>query len=147
MTQAENIMVGFDLDTLDVQAEEVLHKVTVIADIDGNDKCGFYVASKNSPGYQEATRQVRIDALKRSSKRKSALDTTTDEGAGVVAKIIEGNETTLACAAIKGWFGFQSGGVDAPFNKAAVVKMLTKFPTWKDKVTAALDNESNFLKG
>ena len=148
MTQAENIMAGgFDLDQLDKQADEILHKVTVVSDIDGNDQCGFMIASKNSAAYQEAARQVRIDGLKRSAKRKSALDTSTDEGAGVVAKMIETNELALSCAVVKDWFGFKSGGVDAPFNKDAVAKMLTKFPTWKDKITAALENESNFLKG
>ena len=148
MTQAENIMAaGFDLDQLDKQAEEVLHKVVVVSDIDGEDKCGFFITSKNSPEYQEAARQVRIDGLKRSAKRKSTLDTSTDEGAGVVAKMIEANEMTLACAVVKGWFGFQSGGAEAPFQKASVAKMFAKFPTWKDKVTAALENEANFLKG
>lgn len=147
MTQAEEIMAGFDLDQLNDTNEEVLHKVVVVSDIEGNDKCGFFITSKNSPEYQAAARQVRVDGLKRSAKRKSALDTATDEGAGVVAKMIEANELTLALSVVKGWFGFQSKGADAPFDKASVVQMFAKFPTWKDKVTAALDNESNFTKG
>ena len=108
MTQAENIMAGgFDLDQLDSQTE-VLHKVAVITDIDGNDKSGFFIVGKNSPEYQTAARQARVDGLKRSAKRKAALDTSTDEGADAVAKMIEDSETTLACAVVKGWFGFQS---------------------------------------
>lgn len=140
-------MAGFDLDQLETQEDAVLHKVVVVSDIDGNDKCGFFIDSKNCKEYQEASRQVRVDGLKRSAKRKSALDTTTDEGAGVVAKMIEANEMTLALSVVKGWFGFENKGQEAVFDKVLVGKMFAKFPTWKDKVTAALENESNFLKG
>ena len=57
------------------------------------------------------------------------------------------NEMTLSLSVVKGWFGFKQGGVEAPFNKGAVAKMFSKYPTWKDKVNAALENESNFIKG
>ena len=148
MTQATQLIsTGFDIDQLDKPTAQALHKVAVISDIDGNDQCGFYIDSKNCQEYQDATRQVRVEGLKRSAKRKAALDTTTDEGAGAVAKMIEANEMTLACSVVKGWFGFQSGGKEAPFDKTAVPKMFAKFPTWKDKVTAALENEANFTKG
>lgn len=143
MTQAN----GFDLDQLDSDVVETLVKVVVIVDADGNDKSGFYITGKNSPEFQEASRQVRIDGLKRSSKRKTALDTSTDEGAGAVAKLIETNEIALACAVVKDWFGFELKGVAAKFDKQMLAKMFQKMPTWKDKVTAALENEANFLKG
>ena len=147
MTQATQILnSGFDLGQLDSINEEVLHKVAVVTDIDGNDVCGFFVASKNSEDFQTASHQIRVDGLKRSSKRKTTLDTTTNEGANAVAKVIETNEMTLACAVVKGWFGFQVNGVDAPFSKESVAKMFSKYPTWKDKVTTALENEANFLK-
>lgn len=147
MTQAEDIIAsGFDIDLLDSSVEAVLHKVTVVSDIDGNDKCGFFIDSKNCAEYQAATRAIRIDGLKRSTKRKSQLDTSTDEGAGVIAKLIEANEVILATAVVKDWFGFETKGVPAIFDKATVSKMFTKYPTWKDKITAALENETNFLK-
>lgn len=148
MTQATEIMnAGFDLSQLDSTEAPTLFKLVLASDIDGNDKFGFMIDSKNCAEYREATRLVRIDGLKRSAKRKSALDTSTDEGAGAVAKMIDANEMTLALSVVKGWFGFQDKGVDVPFNKGLVEKMLTKFPTWKDKITSALDNESNFTKG
>lgn len=147
MTQAQEIMVaGFDLDQLDANTEEVLHKVVVLVDDEGNDKSGFFITSKNSTEYQEASRKVRVDGLKRSSKRKTVLDASTDEGANLVAKLIDTNEMSLALSVVKGWFGFDSNGKAATFDKATVSKMFTKFPTWKDKVTAALENEGNFLK-
>ncbi len=141
MTQA------FNIDQFDTPVEETLFKVGVAADIDGNDTCGFMITSKNSPEYQDAARQIRIDGLKRSSKRKTALDTSTDEGATAVAKMIEENELTLACSVVKDWFGFESAGSPAPFNKATVRKMFTVKPTWREKVTAALESEVNFTKG
>ena len=138
---------GFDLAELDsATTVDVLHKVAVIVDVDGNEKSGFFIVGKNSTEYQDAARLARIDSLKRSAKRKAALDTSTDEGAGAVAKMIEASETSLALAVVKGWFGFQQGGVDAPFSKPTVAKMLAKYPTWKDKISAALENEANFLK-
>ena len=147
MTQAQDIIEsGFDLDRLDAPTETVLHKVAVISDIDGNDKCGFFIDSKNCAEYQAATRFIRIDGLKRSAKRKSQLDTSTDEGAGVIAKFIEANEVILATAVVKDWFGFETKGVAATFDKATVSKMFAKYPTWKDKVTAALESDTNFLK-
>ena len=137
---------GFDLALLTGEAEEVQHKVVVAQDAVGEDKCGFYIVGKNSPEYQDAARQVRIDGLKRAAKRKGPLDTSTDEGATVVAKMIEANEITLASSVVKGWFGFENQGAAADFNKALVSTMLTKMPTWRDKITAALEAEANFLK-
>lgn len=137
---------GFDIGQLDSMTEEVLHKVVVVSDIDGNDQCGFFITSKNSPEYQSASHKVRVDGLKRSSKRKSMLDTSTDEGAGAVARMIEANEITLACSVVKDWFGFKSNGAPVAFNAATVVKMFEKMPTWREKVSAALEIETNFLK-
>lgn len=148
MTQALTILAnGFDIDNLDSPIEETLFKVVVTSDIDGNDKQGFFITSKNSNEYQDATRTVRIEGLKRSAKRKNQLDTSTDEGAGVVSRMIETNELALACSVVKGWFGFTQGGVEAPFTATIVPKMLSKFPTWKDKISAALEVETNFTKG
>ncbi len=148
MTPAGQILgSGFDLDSLDTVAETVLFKVAVMSDIDGNDICGFMIDSKNCNEYQTAQQKVRIEGLKRSAKRKSQLDTSTDDGAGVVARMIESNEMALSLSVVKGWFGFKQGGVEVPFNKDTVSKMFAKYPTWKDKVNAALENEANFIKG
>jgi len=138
---------GFDLSSLDnTQVSEVTHRVAVVVNADGDDECGFDIVGKNSPEYQAAAQAIRVDGLKRAAKRKSQLDTSTDEGAGAVARTIERNEMSLALAVVKGWFGFKNGGVDAQFDKAVVEKLLVRFPTWKDKITSALEVESNFLK-
>ena len=137
---------GFDLDQLTGNAPDILHTVAVILDAEGNDKSGFHIVGKNSPEYQEASRQIRIDGLKRAAKRKGPLDTSTDEGATIVAKMIESNEITLAASVVKGWFGFETKGVAAEFNKALVPTMLAKMPTWREKITSALESEANFMK-
>lgn len=148
MTQALQILASnFDLATLDAPTEQVLHKVAVVSDLDGEDLYGFFIDSKNCPEYQEAARQVRVAGLQRSAKRKTQLDASTPEGATAVAKMIDANENILALSVVKGWFGFKVGGNDAVFDKAVVSKMFSKYPTWKDKVAAALENEANFMKG
>lgn len=148
MTQAEEILgSSFDIADLDkVQTPtEKLFKLAVAHDVDGNELYGFFIDSKDCKEYQDATREIRIDGLKRSSKRKSALDASTDEGAGAIAKMIEKNEVTLAMSVVKGWFGFQQGGKDVPFDKVLLAKMFATKPTWKDKVNAALEKDANFL--
>jgi len=148
MTQAQNILAsGFDIGSLDqADVSQITHRVVVVVNADGDDECGFDIVGKNSPEYQAAQQSIRVDGLKRAAKRKTQLDTSTDEGAGAVARTIERNEMSLALSVVKGWFGFKNGGVDATFDKAVVEKLLTRFPTWKDKITSALEVESNFLK-
>ena len=149
MTQAQALVQsGFSIDNLDDAANSAAtFRVAVIVDADGEDKSGFVIVGKNSPEYQAAARAIRIDGLKRSSKRKSALDTSTDEGAGVVAKAIDANELTLAASVVVDWFGFASNGASAAYSKETAAKLLAKYPTWREKITAALDVDANFIKG
>jgi hypothetical protein len=145
MTQSN----GFNLDNLDsIDSEQPTFKVAVILDAEGEDKSGFIIQGKNSPEYQAEARSIRIDSLQKSSKRKTALDASTAEGAGVVANLIDSNDCRLAMSVVTGWFGFVDGtGVDAVFDKATVKKMFAKFPTWREKVSSALEVDANFIKG
>jgi hypothetical protein len=148
MTQAQDIIAsGFDLAFLDAPQDEQVSRVIVVTNADGDDECGFIVVGKNSQQYQDAQHQIRVEGLKRSSKRKTQIDTSTDQGAATLAKTIERNEITLAKAVVVGWFGFKSGGKEAPFNSAMLDKMFAVKPTWKDKINAQVENEANFSKG
>lgn len=148
MTQAQDIIAsGFDLDSLDSPQEQVTSRVAVVVNADGDDECGFIVVGKNSQQYQDAQHQIRVEGLKRSAKRKTQIDTSTDQGAAMLAKTIERNETTLAKSVVVGWFGFKSGGKEAEFNHALLDKMFAAKPTWKDKINAHIENEANFTKG
>lgn len=148
MTQAQDIIAsGFDLDSLDAPQEAQTSRVAVVVNADGEDECGFIVVGKNSEQYQTAQHQIRVEGLKRSAKRKTQIDSSTDQGAAALAKTIERNETTLAKAVVVGWFGFKSGGKEAGFNPAMLDKMFAAKPTWKDKINAHVENEANFTKG
>jgi hypothetical protein len=136
---------GFDLDAPVVQ--EPTFNVGVILDADGEDVTGFTVVGKNSPEYQEAARKIRVRTLQRSSKRKTAIDMSTEDGAAIIAKTIEENELALSVSVLKDWFGFGSGGTVAPFDKTKATALLVRFPTWREKIAAALEVDANFLKG
>jgi len=148
MNTAQTIIAaGFDLGNLDnPDFNQVTHKVAVIEDADGEPVSGFYIVGKNSAEYQEANNVVRHDNIKRASKRSKHIDSSTDEGAQVVANTVDRNEKAIAIAITVGWFGFNAGGQPREFDKALVAKMFDKFPVWQAKVINDLEKDSNFMK-
>jgi hypothetical protein len=138
---------GFDLDALVSAASSVTCDVDLIFNAQGDAVTGFRIVGKNSPEVQAAQERVRIDGIQRAGRRKVQLDTSTQEGAMLLANQIKDSETAVAMAAVVGWYGFTRAGEEVPFDKATVASMFQKFPTWRDKVIAALDNDGNFLKG
>lgn len=141
MTQAQ----GFDISALD-NTGPVTHKVSVIDNADGESVSGFIIVGKNSLEFINAASQIRIDNIKRAAKRKQQLDTSTDEGAAVLAKTVDRNDRTSALSVVIGWYGFTANGQEIPFDKAMVEKMFAKFPTWQEKVLKELEAEANFMK-
>jgi hypothetical protein len=145
MSQATS---GFDLSFLsEDNAEQVTARVPVVTNEDGEDVSGFIIVSKDSKQYQEVQAQLRIEGLQKSAKRKSAIDASTDDGARALSRLIAANESRLALSVVIGWFGFTNQGVEVPFDLGTVAKMFEKKPTWQNKVTQALEVESNFTKG
>ena len=143
MTQAQ----GFEIGNLDAaDAKPATFNVDVMQNEDGEGIVGFTIVGKNSPEYQNASNKVRIENIKRASKRSKQLDTSTDDGAAVVAKTVAANEQTLAMAVTVGWYGFNLEGAPMNFDKAVVEKLFTKYPQWQAMVNAALDNDVNFMK-
>lgn len=137
---------GFDVNDLDATTGPATHKVSVIDDIEGNPVSGFIIVGKNSKECQEATKQNRINNIKRASKRKQQIDAASDIGAAVIAKTVEEGDRTMALSVVIGWFGMLSGGELIKFDKKIVEKMFDKYPTWQAKVLAALEDDANFLK-
>lgn len=135
----------FDLSTLTVETP-VTFDVPVIFDTDGEAVTGFKILGKNSPEYQAALEAARVDAIKKAGRRKAQLDTSTDDGATALAHQIAASEVTVALAVVVDWFGFTADGALTPFNKATVEAMFAKYPTWREKVAAALENDANFFK-
>jgi hypothetical protein len=146
MDQAQAQVTGFDVDSLDGDIEQNTHRCSVIDDEDGNPKSGFIMVGKNSPEFQAVVNRIRIDNIKRAAKRKQQLDTSTDEGAGVVARTVAANDRATAMAVVTGWFGMLREGAEMQFDKAIVERMFNKFPQWQVKVLQDLEAESNFTK-
>jgi hypothetical protein len=148
MNTAQTIAaVGFDISNLTAAvAEVVTFNVDVLFDEDGNPAAGFVIVGKNSPEYQAESHAVRADGYKRSAVRKTAIDAKTDAGASKLVEAIDSNATRLALSVVTGWYGFTSAGAPVPFDKGLVLAAFKKFPTWEDKVNAALEVDANFLK-
>lgn len=147
MTQDSAIGSGdFDIGSLDATASATFN-VAVIEDANGDPKSGFIIVSKNSPQFQEAAHKIRVEGLVRASKRKAAIDTASKEGAEVMANAINANDLLLAVSVVTGWFGFANNGQQAEFDAAIAKQMLTKFPTWRQKVLDELEKDANFIKG
>jgi hypothetical protein len=142
MNQAQTIL--FNLNNLSSIAT-VTHKCAVIVDTDGNPLAGFEMVGKNSAQYREVQRQLRVEGLQRSAKRKEAVDTSTPDGAAVVIEAVDSSNLRTACAVITGWFGFGDGTNPAPFDASKLESIFTQMPTWKDQVLADLDKEANFM--
>lgn len=146
MTQAQNTVVGFEIGDLDALPKQVTHRVAVVTNADGDEICGFEIVGKNSPEYQKASNDVRIDNIKRAAKRSKTLDTSTDEGAAAISATVDRNETTIALAVVVNWFGFNLEGAPMTFDKSVVEKLFRTYPQWRSMVSTALDNDGNFMK-
>jgi hypothetical protein len=148
MNTAQTIAaLGFDIANLTANTMvAATHKVDVLFDDDGNAVAGFVIVGKNSPEYQAESHAVRAEGYKKSAIRKTAIDVKTDDGASKLVENIDSNSTRLALSVVTDWYGFTSGGAPVPFDKALVKAAFAKFPTWEEKVNAALEVDSNFLK-
>ena len=137
---------GFDIANLSAPAARVTFDVPVIFDADGEPVAGIKIVGKNSDEYRKESHAVRAEGYKKSARRKTAIDASTDEGAELLVQAIDGNQKRLALAVVTGWYGFTSNGAPVPLDPALLEAAFEKYPTWQEKVTTALENESNFLK-
>ena len=137
---------GFDIANLTAAAVVTkTFNVDVLFDEDGNATAGLVIVGKNSPEYQAASHAVRAEGYQKAAVRKTAIDAKTDAGASKLVDVIDSNATRLALSVVTGWYGFTSAGVPVPFDKKMVAAAFAKFPTWEDKVSAALEVDANFL--
>lgn len=113
---------------------------------DGDPLAGLIIVGKGSNEYRAESHAIRAEGYKKSARRSTAIDTKTDEGASQLVDIIDGNQKRLTLAVVVGWYGFTNGGEPAEFDKRLVDAAFDKFPTWQEKVSAALENDANFLK-
>lgn len=142
MTTAQT---GFDIASLAGEQAQVTFDVPFIFNADGEPVTGFKIVGKNSPEFQTAQQAVRVEGIKKAGIRKAPLDTSTDDGASTLVRQISGGETSIAAAVVVGWFGFTKEGAPLDFDKDTVRVLFKKFPTWRDKVLAALEVDGNFI--
>lgn len=137
---------GFDIANLSAPAERVTVKVPVLFDEDGEPTAGFIIVGKNSEEYRNENHALRAEGYKKSAKRKTAIDASTDAGADQLVSLIDDNAKRLALAVTVGWYGFTSAGAEAPFDKSVASASFDKFPTWQERVSVALEKDADFLK-
>jgi hypothetical protein len=146
MNEAKKIIDnGFDLDLLASDPTQNTHKVDVAWDDDGNPTAGFIIVSKDSAQYRAKAAELRASGIKRGAIKSQRIDTKTEEGAKKLDSIMQDNELELAISATVGIYGFKKGGQAAEYSEALVRDLYTKKPTWREKVSAALEVEANFL--
>lgn len=148
MNAAEKIVnAGFDVSLLsdDAAPLEKSHIVTVLFDDDGNHKAGFEIVSKNSDAYRDVIRATSTSAIKRSQQKNKQIDAKTDAGASELYDLGEDRGMKIAMAVVIGLPGFVDKGVQVPVTGAFLKAVFTKFPTWQDKILAALEADANFL--
>jgi hypothetical protein len=133
-----------NLDTI-TSADENTFKVAVAFDDNGDATAGFVIVSKDSDQYRSAAHKLRKAGIKRAAVKNQRIDTKTDEGAEQFDNLMQTSELELAVSVVVDWFGFTKGDVPAPFDPATVRAALVKRPTWREKITASLENETNFL--
>jgi hypothetical protein len=144
MNQAQKIL--FDINNLSAIAN-VEHKCAVVTDKEGNALAGFTMVGKNSAQFREVQKQLRVESLQRSAKRKESIDTAQEEGALAVIDSVDSSNLRTACAVITGWFGFGDGKGEAAFDKDKLPAILTEMPTWQTQVLNDLEREANFMPG
>ena len=137
---------GFDIANLSAPAARVTFDVPVIFDADGEAVAGIRIVGKNSDEYRKESHAVRAEGYRKSSKRKTAIDASTEEGAAQLVDTIDDNQKRLALAVAVDWYGFTSNGAPVAFDKSLIAAAFDKYPTWQDRVTTALENDANFLK-
>lgn len=137
---------GFDIANLSAPAARVTFDVPVIFDADGEAVAGIRIVGKNSDEYRKENHALRAEGYKKSAKRKTAIDASTDEGADQLVTVIDDNQKRLAVAVAVDWYGFTSNSTPVEFDKALIATAFDKYPTWQERVTAALENDANFLK-
>jgi hypothetical protein len=138
-------MQSIDLDSLMTPPGEATQKVGVAFDDEGAPTVGFIIVGKDSKQYRDTAARLRAAGIRRGAVKSQRIDTKTEDGAAQFDAILQKNEEELAVAVIIDWFGFTSNGEPAAFSSDAVRKVFQARPTWREKVSAALENEAAFL--
>lgn len=138
---------GFDIALLGDGAAPVekTHTVSVLFDDEGEHLAGFEIVGKNSEQYRAAVRETSVGAIKRSVQKNKQIDAKTSEGAQTLFDLGEDRNLAIAMAVVVGLPGFVDQGAPVAATPAFLKTVFGKFPSWQDKVLAALEGDANFL--
>lgn len=139
---------GIDIATLlaaDATPVEKTFTVSVLFNEDGDHLAGFDIVGKNSEQYRAVIRATSVTAIKRSQTKKQQIDGKTDAGAGQLYDLGEDRNTKIAKAVIVGLPGFVQNGAQLPVTEDVLNALFGKFPSWVDRIIAALEVDANFL--
>lgn len=134
----------FDINTVSAPNDNT-YSVGIAFDDDGTATTGFIIVGKDSTQFIKAQQKIRAENYKRYEVKATRIDGTTDEGAMKTIEVGDKNITATAVAVTIGWFGFTENGAPAEFSSEKVLRIFNARPSWCDKVTNALVDESNFL--
>ncbi len=145
-TATKMINAGFDIALLSAAASVFKsHVVTVLFDDEGKHQAGFEIVGKNSEQYQDVIRATSTGAIQRSVQKKQQIDATTEKGAGDLYDLGVDRNMKIAMAVVVGLPGFVDKGQPVPVTGEFIKQVFTMFPTWQEKILAALEADSNFL--
>ncbi len=136
--------VGFDIGLS--ENTDVTYDIPFSYDADGKANAGITVVGKNSQQYKDADRALSRVALKKSAVRGRPLDLKKDSDSDEFLDQRESTNIALAVAVTVGWFGLTNGGAEFTFSKEAAKALYAKNSVVRDKVLAAVEDTSNFLK-
>jgi len=133
-------------EVLSTSPAQLTHKVGVAFDDNMEPTVGFVIVSKDSPQVRDAASRMRALGIKRQSNKRTKIDAKTEDGAEELDKIMQKSDFEIALAAVVDWFGFTSNGQPIPFDPKMVRQMFEVRPSWREKVSADLEADENFLK-
>lgn len=138
--------ITIDVDDVLESNVEQTKDVVLVRDDDGKPSVGFIIVSKDSKQYRDKAKLLRSNGIRRQANKRTRIDTKTEDGALAFGEIVEENEYELAVAVVVGYFGLTSKGKPVPFSEDMTRKLFNAKPSWREAVSAALEEQDGFLK-
>lgn len=143
---------NFDLDAIELSASATFD--LVIGHNEDKTPAGFRIVGTASDEYAAAARRIELLNVKEAAARSKAdegkaseLDMTTDDGASQVVDSTDTRRMIIIEACVVGWFGMRRGAAEAEFTVDGLRRLLTLRPLWVRKISDAIENDANFMKG
>lgn len=134
-----------DLSKLQVGKDELID-VPVLFDDEGEPTDGFKVVGANSKRYQEVDRKWKLANVRRVALRRQITNASTEEGAAELVDAVVRREAAIVKACVVELYGFTQDGKPAELTEATLTAIFTARPRWREKVIAAIEADSGFMR-